>query len=200
MFSVIIPTLWKSKRIFKLLDDLKTSKKVNEIIIINNDDSKKPNFNFEDIRIITPEQNIYVNPSWNLGVKESKNNYICLCNDDINFNPKIFSYLKPRNDSIIGIDESCYNLKQDEDFKLKTKTKMNHGFGCLMFLNKQSYKVIPEFLKIYFGDDYLFQLNQNRYALNGLKIDTEMSSSSNIPNYYNITQEDRVNFNKHMNK
>lgn len=196
MFTVIIPTLWKNKRIFKLIDDLITSEKVGEILIINNDKEKTPDFKSENskLKIITPDKNIYVNPSWNLGVKNSKYDYIALCNDDINFNSNIFSYLKPKDDSLIGLGEGCFKINFDEQYQLVENKKLTYGFGCLMFLNKQSYKMIPECLKIFCGDNFLHKNIKNVYSLRGLKVETEMSSSQTISGYHSITQQDKINF------
>jgi hypothetical protein len=41
-FSVIIPTMWCSDLIFKLLDVLNDNDMVGEIILIDNDKSKRP--------------------------------------------------------------------------------------------------------------------------------------------------------------
>ena len=41
MFSVIIPTMWRSNKTSKLLKDLYDSKHIHEIIIIDNDVAAK---------------------------------------------------------------------------------------------------------------------------------------------------------------
>jgi len=198
MFSVIIPTIWKSARIIKLLSDLNSSKNVGEIIVINNNKQNTPiiETNSKKFRLITPETNIYVNPSWNLGVREAKYDNIALCNDDINFNTNIFSYLKPKDDSLIGIDDSCYKIEKDTQYQLMINKKLNYGFGCLLIFNKNSYKPIPETLKIWFGDNFLHKNTKNVYSLLGLKIETEMSSSQTIPEYYSLVEQDKINFAK----
>jgi hypothetical protein len=198
MFSIIIPTIWKNNRIIKLLEELNTNKSVGEIIIINNNKENTPNIglNSDKLKIITPDKNIYVNPSWNLGVKKAKYDNIALCNDDITFNTKIFSYLKPKDDSLIGLDDSCYKLIEDQKYQLIINKKLNYGFGCLLIFNKNSYKPIPEFLKIWYGDNYLHKNTKNVYSLIGLKIETEMSSSKTIPEYYYLVEQDKINFTK----
>ena len=36
-----------------------------------------------EARVVRARRNIYVNPAWNLGVEESKENAICLLGDDV---------------------------------------------------------------------------------------------------------------------
>ena len=81
--SVIIPTLQKSvETLNNLVKELVTDESVKEILIIDNS-LKGYKFNSEKVRVIIPKENLFVNPSWNLGVKEAKYEYICIANDDI---------------------------------------------------------------------------------------------------------------------
>ena len=48
-------------------------------------------YNSSKVRIINPPENIYVNPRWNLGVKEAKFDKVALFNDDIAI-PKDFCF------------------------------------------------------------------------------------------------------------
>ena len=93
-FSVVIPTLWKSNRIFQLVDDLHTTDKVGEIYIIDNSgeyDSKVSGFSSTDkIRVNQPESNLYVAASWNKGVENAQYEKIAILNDDINFSTSLF--------------------------------------------------------------------------------------------------------------
>ena len=89
-FSVIIPTLWKSNRIHKLLSDLIKCQFVDEIILIDNAGKYFEYYEALDkVKLIQVKENIYVSPAWNLGIKIAKNEHIAICNDDINFNPNI---------------------------------------------------------------------------------------------------------------
>ena len=79
-FSIIIPTLWRCDRILELLDELEKCTAVDEIILIDNNDSYSKNVNktFTKIKLISNKENMYVNPSWNLGVKKSRNSNIAI--------------------------------------------------------------------------------------------------------------------------
>jgi hypothetical protein len=196
MYSVIIPTLWRSNRIKKLLQDLVLCKFVGEVIIIDNNSSER-NINidgYDKIKIIDTGKNEYVNPSWNLGVANAKCDFVALCNDDINFNPDIFEKLKIKDNELVGISTSCYEIAEDSDYKLEECTSRCFGFGCLMFFSKKSYKPIPNRFKIWYGDDYLMNYFQKKYQLNGLSIKTEMSSTSKSYEFYKLILQDEENY------
>lgn len=201
MYSIIIPTLWRSNRIRKLLQDLVLCKSVGEVIIIDNNSSKR-NINldgYDKIKIIDTGKNQYVNPSWNLGVANAKYDFIALCNDDINFNTDIFEKLKIKDNEIVGISTSCYETREDSEYKLEECTSRCFGFGCLMFFSKKSYKPIPSRFKIWYGDDYLMNYFEKKYELSGLSIQTEMSSTSKSYEFYKIILQDEENYKKLIN-
>ena len=106
--SAIIPTLWKAKEFTDhLVDVLIEDESVGEIIIIDN---APADFFYDNEKVVTlrQEENIYVNPSWNLGVEESDYDKFIILNDDIiipyNFVSQLESMLTP-DKGIIGIDE-----------------------------------------------------------------------------------------------
>ena len=90
-WAVIIPTMWRSPLTIPLLASLSESPHVQEIIIIDNSPVDKPPFQLPKIKILEQAENIYVNPAWNLGVQYTRYDLICLCNDDVAFNPSIFN-------------------------------------------------------------------------------------------------------------
>ena len=70
MFSIVIPTLQKDTMILKmLLDELNQDQTVGEIILIDNS-LQGFEYNSDKLRIIIPNENLFVNPSWNLGVEK----------------------------------------------------------------------------------------------------------------------------------
>lgn len=197
MFSVIIPTMWRSKRTKDLLYSLEQSEKVGEIFLINNNSENTPDYlkDLKKITIFNSGKNEYVNPSWNIGVKNSKFDFIALCNDDINFNTIIFDKIKIMDKTLIGIDSSCYQLQTFNNVlyldKLSTRC---YGFGCLMFFKKQDYIEIPEQLKIWYGDDYLFDNFENIYAIYGLPILTTMSETCSDYKFVSTILQDQYNY------
>jgi hypothetical protein len=162
MYSIIIPTLWIPGYFKTTLESLVDHNLIDEIIIIDNNKNNNPNYdvlNHTKIKVLTQEQNIYVNPAWNLGVETSKNDKICLLNDDITFDLNVLTYLEDEISSdkgIIGIDM----FGGSNHFSLVETDKRIFGFGCMMFMHKQSYYKIPDDLLVFYGDDYLFEMNK----------------------------------------
>ena len=184
MISAIIPTLQKSKQtLFNLLKMLLKDEKIGEIIVIDNS-LLGIDFNDKKIKIITPEQNLYVNPSWNLGVKEAKYNKIALLNDDIsipeNFCARISPFLA-ENEGIFGMSddyvkevEKIVDTPEQTEIKIKKIKCRQNAFGVAMFFNKASYFEIPDEIKIVYGDDWLFlknkKLKKQNYIIEGQTI------------------------------
>ena len=177
MISVVIPTIWKSPVFKDLLLGLCKHALIEEIIIISND---KPTFKIEDekIKIIQQEQNIGVNPAWNLGVSLSKNEYILILNDDLLFDLDFIDNAFSIKDdySIVSIN---YDQEQDH---IVEPTRRPYGFGCAFLISKSDYVSIPEDLKIFFGDDWLFDnclfANKKIALLPSIKTNGILSSSS----------------------
>jgi glycosyltransferase involved in cell wall biosynthesis len=203
-FSVIIPTMWCSDLILKLLDSLNDSPFVGEIILIDNDKSKRPPqiTSTSKLRIIEQEQNIYVNPAWNLGVKIAKNDSIALINDDINFNPNIFEVINSEvldMFGIIGMGEGNYKYEIDETngpYIDRWKPGINDGgWGCFIMFDKKNWINIPDNIKIWYGDNIIKDINPApKGILRNFKIETEMSTTSDEPIWDDRKKEDYKNF------
>ncbi len=205
-YSVVIPTLWKSNRIGKLLFDLIKCEFVDEIILIDNAGKFFENFEALDkVKLVQVEENMYVNPSWNLGVMVAKNNSIALVNDDINFNPNIFGVITKEILSEYGIiGQSEFNYKgknSDEPILEKWTGKVRDwGWGCLIMFDKKNWIDIPENIKIWYGDDFIFKCNPApKSTMKNFNIETEMSTTSDEPIWDDIKKEDYNNFVNHLN-
>ena len=160
MFTVVIPTMWRPDSFEEELIDICSSSFVNDIVIINNNKEITPNWkilNHYKIIMISPPNNIIVNPSWNIGVRLAKNNNICLLNDDLLFDNKVFEFMS------YHLDKHLCGLRMtntDPPIKLNSADQRCHGFGCMMFVRKDSYETIPSTLRLFYGDDYLFRMNK----------------------------------------
>ena len=213
--SVIIPTMQKNINILqKLLDNLQIDNAVEEIIIIDNSNngfSQEFLSKYSKIKLIINTENKFVNPSWNKGIKIAKNNYWALFNDDVisppNFCSDVLEKLNP-NMGIVGIDEeSVHNLTEDSIENVCHSEKKliieptdirNYDFGIIMFGHKKSYYKIPNKIKVWFGDDYLFVKNQNKkkqnYIIKNTKIYHCHSLTSNMTCFDKIKKEDEKIF------
>jgi len=192
--SIVIPTMWKSIKLEILLNNLHNCDRIGEILIIDNDHiSKNVNIdNYNKVVYVKMDQNIYVNPSWNLGVSKSNFEIVALLNDDILFDVNFFNQLSVADETIIGVSEQSYKDPSDTIFRLEETDNRNWGFGCMIIFNKKYYVQIPEELKIWCGDDYLFRNFKNKSIIKGVYFDTTMSVTSDLPIFNEVKSNDEI--------
>ena len=211
--SAIIPTLWKAKDFTDhLVEVLIEDKSVGEIIIIDN---APTDFFYDNKKVVTlkQEENLYVNPSWNLGVEESDYDNFIIFNDDIiipyNFVFQL-EYLLTEDKGIVGIDArgviqvesfSRNNITfLDREVTLKSIVNRNWGFGIAFGGHRKSYHKIPENIRVWFGDDYLVQMNKElgkiNYVVDDLPIFTKMSATSDLEEFNVIKDIDRLMYDR----
>jgi hypothetical protein len=201
-FTLVIPTLWKSNRLLGMIEHYLQSEFVGEIILIDNSKGYFNHFSEvpHKITLIQPDENIYVNPAWNLGIGISKFENICLLNDDITFDVKIFELLSNEDtliNGIIGISQNSYELIENTNLKLhQWQHGMNDwGWGCLIFLKKYMWVDIPNDIKIWYGDNFIKDINPNsKWILSGLKVQTEMSTTSDLKEFNQVKNLDHQNY------
>lgn len=206
-FSVVIPTMYKSTVIFrKLLQILDEDPAVSEIIVIENSEKPKDELVYSlcdsKVKKITPEKNLYVNPSWNLGVANCSEDNVAILNDDIIIPDNLFTNISIFDLDSIGVIGACdYLIQETKDpqrFKVRYCTGMGiaeriWGYGIMMIMKKTHYTPIPEDLLIWAGDDYLFHKNKSLGRQNGVlmcPIQTIMSSTSSNPDFDKIKDND----------
>lgn len=203
LFTVIIPTIWKSNNIFDWIEQLSKSKYVGEIILIdNNIQGNSIEINNFKVKHIKLDNNIYVNPAWNLGVSNSNYDNIAIVNDDIYIELEdldfIFSNFKG---NLVGLTNSNYNLTKTTSPKYidisdikKVFNATYYGFGCFMLLKKEDYQPIPNDLKIAFGDNWLIKHASTVFSPSGIKVENRPKMSASVesnPEFYNLTTIDK---------
>jgi len=167
MYSVIVPTMWKTKDLFLgFLNDLVKEEMVGEVIIIDN----APELNVDDPVLDDPKvfifefgQNVFVYPALNFGIRQSNFDNICLLNDDLVFDTKAFakiaSYLSIEGTGYVGIAPGVRDQPPMRDESIDIVEWIGQdtwGYGCLMFFNKQHCPVFPDELLVFYGDNYVF--------------------------------------------
>ena len=215
--SAIIPTLWRAKEFTDhLVNVLVEDKSVGEIIIIDN---APADFFYDNEKVVMlrQEENIYVNPSWNLGVEESDYDKFIILNDDIiipyNFVSQLEKWLT-EDRGIIGIykpsvikvvDCSNENITfLDREIALKSIVMRDWGFGIVMAGHKKSYHKIPENIRIWYGDDYLVQMNNEQgkvnYVIDDVPIFTRMSTTSDAEEFNEIKNVDTLMYDRFIKR
>jgi glycosyltransferase involved in cell wall biosynthesis len=179
LYSVIVPTMWRVPVQFvAFVDALCQHARVGEVIIINNDNTRTPN-NLpvsSKIKMLDYGRNIYVNPAWNVGVAESRFDKLCIVNDDVVFSLEILERLDNLLTPEAGVFGLCPGVADFAQPPVTTGTidivpwtgQHTYGFGCLMFVHKKSWQSIPPGLDIYYGDNYIFDLQLARNKTNYL--------------------------------
>ena len=147
-----------------------------EIIIIDNA-PKKRFIKDKRVRYLTKGHNIFVNPAWNWGAAEARNEFLIIANDDVII-PRLgelMTLFAESNYDIIGSDiRGCqFNSKAT----INPIFQMPWGWGCFMMMRKSAYHYIPDELKIWFGDNVLFLNNFRRGAFSGVQLITDMSET-----------------------
>lgn len=170
MISVVVPTMWKFAPFPDFLASIVDNKFISDVVVINNDRQHTPDrnlWNHDKIKMLDYHTNLYVNPAWNLGVMHSKSDIICLANDDLIFDPRIFKKIA----DCLQPDHGCYGIQSfckhtgDIVFE-KYEQQPIHGFGQLMFVHKKNWIDIPHGLNIMYGDNFVFDMHKNHQLPN----------------------------------
>jgi len=167
-YTVVVPTMWKYEPFKAFLNELLRHNNVGEVILIDNDPMHTPYDLPENskLRYKTFGANIFVNPSWNWGVENAAFDYVCILNDDMKFDLNVLEDLKATledpNTGVCGIIPGVEQYGQppvtDGKYNIVAWTQDIHqfGFGCLMFVNKNNWTHIPDEIKVYYGDYFIF--------------------------------------------
>ena len=192
-YSVIVPTMWRvAEQFVNFVGKLCEHKLVGEIIIINNDNSKTPatGLDHPKIKMLDFNRNIFVNPAWNIGVNTSTNDRLCIVNDDVVFDTDVFDRLKNILNEHNGVFGLCPGEPDFDQTPITTKTidivpwggEHTYGFGCLMFINKKNWVDIPGGLDIYYGDNFIFdlQLSQDKtnYSITNMDFYSQFAATT----------------------
>lgn len=211
-FSIIIPTIWKSQNLHNILKGCYECPWIHEVILIDNDSKNKFEIETNDkLILVQPNKNLYVNPSWNLGVRMAKYDKVMIVNDDIQFPwGDLFNFymdmttrggLKFEDLGFIGMHSENYsgggNYMTIENYENITN---KFGWGCLFFFHKKWYRLIPEQLKIWYGDNFLHATGAPIMQIRGLPMKfSEMSVSSELDEVREIRDNDTIEWNKIIN-
>lgn len=193
-FSIVIPTMWRSSNLLKMLVKYQESDYIKEIILIDNDPENKLDFTITDkITYITKGHNMFVNPSWNYGV--SLCNYeILIVNDDIIIDDidEVINLIIHSDYDILGVKMG----KKTNDIGIReiNEFPMNH-YGSFLYVKNYTY--IPEQIKIWYGDNILFDFSKKRGIIENAGIHSNSSSTvSEIKNssLKTILSDDKINY------
>ncbi len=211
MFSVIIPTMWRSRELSISLELLDNTSNVGEILLINNDVNRTPLWffsrNWNKVKVFNSKENLYVNPAFNLGVKHSRYDKICLLQDDIVFDTNIFNLL----DNFVNEDVGCIGcdiktslLRSFDDLKPIPISEIRIepcplpiylGYALMMVFHKKNFIPIDESLKIHLGEEWISYTHQrlNKLPLifrNFFLVCSSVMTTSGLPEFKKNLEEE----------
>jgi len=207
--TIIIPTMWfhveKLKLMLSIYNDIQS---VGEILIVDNDSTKTPELSFSKVRLIGDGTNLFVNPSWLLGVKEAKFESVVLVNDDIIIKDNLNSLFENIicilcEGRIVGADVTCYtNVESKLALRkrpVKNKLSMGYGYGVFMFVKKSTFlnTPIPNDIKVWYGDHILYYKNE-AWCFSGVKIETAMRGTTSRINLSGVARKEKMAFYKYL--
>lgn len=198
-FSIIVPTMWIPTNFIIAIEEYLKSPLVGEIIIIDNNPKLRVILPEDNrIKIFTKGYNIFVNPAWNWGVNNTNNENLLILNDDLYIKniDDILKILSVSTFDFVGLDYKNINSNKGVILTQK-KGDMTNGFGCFLFIKKSKYILIPEDIKIWYGDRILFNLIPNKGEISFDGIQIELSKTIKSSNHFiDIINKDKENFKK----
>ena len=190
-YTIVIPTMWKRPdQLCAMLDRYSESDWISEILLIDNGGVDRSEVDpYTLVKVLNDGNNLFVNPSWNLGVANATCDKVILANDDITIPDLDWALLEIdvaiNPGVLIGLDKNSFKQKRTGELGpvrvVKHEGGHEYGFGVFMAFYKESYIPIPEELKVWFGDSFLYKL-LDPYVLTGIDVQTDMRSTSRTMN------------------
>lgn len=187
--DLVIPTMWKCPTFYnEMLESYSNNNNIRSILLINNNKNDTPKNLFLNgkIKIITPNENIFVGPSWNIGVENCNSKIIGILNDDLIVDTSVFDFISGLNfDDIDIIGNDFYsndletNIKKFSHDKTKPLGEQCFGFGSCFFIKKEKYKNIPNDFTVLYTDDFLVHNCENIFTIKSNKIRGLMCTTVN---------------------
>lgn len=191
-FSVVIPTLQRSAELGPLVEQLARHPRVLEVLVINN--APEPlSWDSPRVRVLQQEQNIYVNPAWNLGAATAKGRLLAIVNDDIDMPDALLDTMAGLlHRPWIGLVGTDIHLTAGRRrVRLATEAHITLGYGVFMAMRRKDYVPIPDDLKIWGGDNLLFwSARRLPVVILGSGITTELGTTSASPEFQQMRQDE----------
>lgn len=186
-----MPTMWKSSYTETLLDKLSKHKLVSEILVIDNDPSARPKMKrLKKLRYVHEGKNIFVNPAWNLGVRESKRDNLIIVNDDVIIPNSLINKMSEELDKykVVGLHPESMNSKRTFYDTIHSGPHIGTGWGFCMFIKKEVWEDIPDGLKVWFGDNWICK-DHKSYSVKS-NVEGEVSATVNSDGISDVIKKD----------
>lgn len=168
MISVVVATMWRYPPFLDFVADMVRLDVIQEVIIIDNDHNRTPEhtvLKHHKVRVFNFGKNILVNPAWNYGANASTADKICILNDDIIFDLKLFyrvdDFFLPEHGTVGLINGRIeYGQTPVSNGEIGFEPfygQSCYGFGNLFFVHKHQWRHIPRGINICLGDNFVFE-------------------------------------------
>ena len=172
-FSLVIPTMWRYAPFVDFLKHLVELDLVGEIIIIDNDITKTPKdqiLHHPKINWRPFPVNTYVNPAWNYGAKLARFETLCIVNDDIIYDLKIFQviadFMSKGKIAVINLNRDTSSITGEIKLEPYYENMPMLHFGSMMFMSTSDWLDIDNQLLIACGDNWIWETMMCRYHQN----------------------------------
>jgi len=183
MITVVIPTLGKIERLLKTLTELNECKYVGEIILIDNT-INQTKIKLDKLVHVLEGQNTFVSAAWNKGARLAKHDKLLILNDDTWFDWKSIGEIEEHiteSVGMIGISKTNYSLETCSPIKIEPISRRPEAFACAFFIHKMSWVQIPQEIRLWYNDDWLFLNNikkgKSNYILRNLAVDGDIGAT-----------------------
>ena len=193
-WSVLIPTLWKSKRINLLVNTLEKVPYVKEIIIMDNT-GECDGYRDKKLIILPGKRNNYVNRSWNQLIDFCRTSHYLICNDDIYFHPFLFEELNDIDWTLnvvagVGYKHLAESIELQEVYS-EPIAEINSHWGQIIAGKTNEYIHIENSLRILHGDNWIVRTHATALALKGFYMEGDIETTSGLPEFDHIKISDQ---------
>lgn len=184
--SIVIPTMWKFEPFYEFLQYMCLVDTVGEVILIDNNETDRPNIEFHPkVKIHNFNKNIYVNPAWNYGISVAENDNICVLNDDVLVDLKLFykikEVLKPGRLVVVAANYNKEVTVTGQQHVVARNTVDPVHWGCCWFIHRSDWVEVPAGMDIYHGDHWIEKMMEMRgkeiVAITDIFFHTPMSAT-----------------------
>ena len=197
-YTVIIPTMWLHPVLLEtMVIKYNHHPLIEEILLVDNNRERRMNLDFLKVRVIGSGKNMFVNPAWNLAVKEAKTEGVIIANDDILIGELddammvIDQALRPG--AVIFPHKTCFKEFQKHPIgqpRIEPGDTPSYGFGTFMAVRRDTYQIIPEGLQVWYGDHLQWDFTEPLF-LKGVNIETDMRGTSRTLNLAGVSNREK---------
>lgn len=192
--SIVVPILDQARMTEQFLNDIPLKIKSDyEVIIIDNGSAQETKDllkKYPEVIVLTFPKNRYVTEPWNTWIAVARGKYVMVCNNDITFQEWIDLEL------IKHYDWKIQSPLIRQHGETKPQYYANNINGACWMIKKSDYHTpIPEEMKIWYNDDWLFFTYWTNWVAS-TEVEHWWSQTVKSFNHNPVTDKDKEAFSK----